>query len=87
MEKIPYEAVIAFMALCATGIGAYVKLKTELESVKIKCQQLREQVSELKDDSRKRDAMVAQKFDLFIEKFEMMNEKINQFISEFSHTK
>ena len=85
MEKISLETVAAFIALLGAGLGVYIKHSNELAIVRNECNQLKEQVKELKDNQKDSAEWIEKKIDLFMEKFEMMNEKINDFIKEFSH--
>lgn len=84
MEKISFEAIIAFVTLLGGGIGVYIKHSNELQIVKAECNQLKEQIKEMKEEQKDRGEWIEKKMDLFMDKFETMNNKINEFIHEFS---
>jgi len=93
MDKFSPEALLALIALIAGAVGFYVRL--ELQSVRQKNDSMQaeildkhnyyeKQFKELKEDQKDRSEWIEKKMDLFMEKFEIMNEKINDFIKEFS---
>lgn len=93
MDKFSPEAIVSLIALIAAGIGFYVRL--ELQSIRQKQESLQaemldkhnyyeKQFDMLKEDQKDRGEWIEKKMDLFMEKFEVMNEKINDFIKEFS---
>ena len=84
MATISPEAIAAYIVILGGGIGVYVKLNTEIQSLKDKSATLKEQLLELKAAQKDKGDWVEGKIDLFMEKFELMNTKINEFIHEFS---
>ena len=93
MDKFSPEAIVSLIALIAAGIGFYVRL--ELQSIRQKQESLQaemldkhnyyeKQIDMLKEDQKDRGEWIEKKMDLFMDKFEMMNDKINDFIKEFS---
>ena len=93
MDKFSPEAIVSLIALIAAGIGFYVRL--ELQSIRQKQESLQaemldkhnyyeKQFDMLKEDQKDRGEWIEKKMDLFMDKFEMMNDKINDFIKEFS---
>ena len=93
MDKFSPEALLSLIALVSAGIGLYVRL--ELQSIRQKHDSLQaemldkhnyyeKQFDMLKEDQKDRGEWIEKKMDLFMEKFEVMNEKINDFIKEFS---
>lgn len=94
MNNISPEALLSLIALVAGGIGVYVRL--ELQAIRQKHDSIQaeikdkhdyymQQIKELKDEQNKRGEWIEKKIDLFMEKFEIMNDKINDFIKEFSN--
>jgi uncharacterized coiled-coil protein SlyX len=86
MATISAETIIAFFALLSGGIGVYIKHSNQLEIVKSECRQLKEQLNEIKKEHKEKGEWIEKKMDLFMDRFELMNEKINEFIHEFSKT-
>lgn len=84
MATITPEAIAAYIVILGAGIGVYVKLNTEIQSLKDRQASLKEQLIELKAAQKENGSWVEGKIDLFMEKFELMNTKINEFIHEFS---
>ena len=84
MATISPEAIAAYIVILGGGIGVYVKLNTEIQSLKDRSMVLKEQLLELKAAQKDKGDWVEGKIDLFMEKFELMNTKINEFIHEFS---
>lgn len=96
MDKFSPEALFALIGLVAAGIGFYVRL--ELQSIRQKSDSIQaeildkhnyyeKQFKEIKEDQKNRGEWIEKKIDLFMEKFENMNDKINEFIHEFSKNK
>jgi len=82
MDKFSIESLAIVVGLIASAIGFYVRL--ELNAVREKHEALANQVKEIKSDQKERGEWIEKKIDLFMEKFETMNDKINEFIHEFS---
>lgn len=76
MEKISYEAIIAFAGLIAMGVTAYVSIHVRIRALEIQVKQL-----------EKAEDKNGEKFEAILEKISMMHQSFNELLLEFSKIK
>ena len=76
MEKISFEAVIAFIGLIGAGVAAYVSIHVRIRALEIEVKQL-----------QKAEDRTSEKFEVILEKISMMHQSFNELLIEFSKIK
>lgn len=88
MATITTDQLLILLGYAGAIIGIYVAMNVRIKALEIEIRQIQKEQDNTRADSQKFDERVTKKFDAIMirmdEKFEVVNEKMNELIREFT---
>lgn len=84
MSTLSTDQLLILLGYAGAIVAMYVTMNMRIKALEIQVKQIQKDADNYRLDSQKMDERVTKKFDTILEKFELVNNKINQLILQYT---